>query len=385
MKILAVMGTRPEAVKFAPVIRAAAGRPAIEMQVCVTGQHPALVDSVLKFFGIGVQHRLSVMRRNQDLAALTTRILEGVRDVLLATRPDLMLVHGDTATCFASALAAFYERTPVGHIEAGLRTHELSAPFPEEGMRQMVSRLAAFHFAPTAANVAALEQEGIPAERIYLTGNTGIDAVLWARGRIRRADPLASLEKNKRSQIQSAKRRVLITSHRRENLGGGIRNICEAVATLAARHPRTAWVFPVHPNPEASRCVQARLGAIRNVALLPPVEYPQFVALMDQSDFLISDSGGVQEEAAALQKPVLVTRWKTERTEAVLGGHALLVGTARDSIVDAANRLLTSRALYNRMCSGTCPFGDGAAANRILAILAREARLTGKSHFAATA
>jgi UDP-N-acetylglucosamine 2-epimerase (non-hydrolysing) len=385
MKILAVVGTRPEAVKFAPVIHAAARQPGIDMQVCVTGQHRALVDPVLKFFDIAVSHRLSVMRHNQDLAGLTTRVLEGVRGILLAERPDLMLVQGDTATCFASALAAFYERVPVGHVEAGLRTHELGAPFPEEGMRQMVSRLAAFHFAPTVANAAALEHEGIPAERIYLTGNTGIDAVLWARDRIRRTDPLASLEKKKRSQIQSAKRRVLITSHRRENFGEGIRNICEAVATLAARYPETAWVFPVHPNPEVGRCAQSHLGAIANVALLPPLEYPQFVALMDQSYFLISDSGGVQEEGSALQRPVLVTRSTSERTEAVLEGHALLVGTAHDSIVDAASRLLTSRGLYERMCSGACPFGDGAAANRILAILAREAGVTGKSLLAATA
>jgi UDP-N-acetylglucosamine 2-epimerase (non-hydrolysing) len=385
MKILAILGTRPEAVKFAPVIHAAARQQGIEMQVCVTGQHRSLVDPVLKFFDIGVNHRLSVMRHNQDLSGLTTRVLEGVRGVLLADRPDLMLVHGDTATCFASALAAFYERVPVGHIEAGLRTHDLSSPFPEEGMRQMVSRLAAFHFAPTAANVATLEQEGIPAERIFLTGNTGIDAVLWARERIRRADPLASLETNKRSQIRSAKRRVLITSHRRENFGAGIRNICEAIATLAARHPATAWVFPVHPNPEVTHCAQSRLGTLANVALLPPLEYPQFVALMDQSYFLISDSGGVQEEAAALQKPVLVTRRTTERAEAVWGGHALLVGTAHDSIVNAVDRLLTSRVLYDRMCSGTCPFGDGAAANRILGIIAREAGPIGKSHLAATA
>ena len=385
MKILAVLGTRPEAVKFAPVIHAAARQPGIDMQVCVTGQHRALVDPVLKFFDIAVSHRLSVMRHNQDLAGLTTRVLEGVRGILLAERPDLMLVQGDTATCFASALAAFYERVPVGHVEAGLRTHELGAPFPEEGMRQMVSRLAAFHFAPTVANAATLEHEGIPAERIYLTGNTGIDAVLWARDRIRRTDPLASLEKKKRSQIQSAKRRVLITSHRRENFGEGIRNICEAVATLAARHPETAWVFPVHPNPEVGLCAQSHLGAIANVALLPPLEYPRFVALMDQSYFLISDSGGVQEEGSALQRPVLVTRSTSERTEGVLEGHALLVGTAHDSIVDAASRLLTSRGLYERMCSGACPFGDGAAANRILAILAREAGVTGKSLLAATA
>lgn len=385
MKLLAVLGTRPEAVKFAPVIHAAARQPGIDMQVCVTGQHRALVDPVLKFFDIAVSYRLSVMRHNQDLAGLTTRVLEGVRGILLAERPDLMLVQGDTATCFASALAAFYERVPVGHVEAGLRTHELGAPFPEEGMRQMVSRLAAFHFAPTKANVAALEHEGIPAERIFLTGNTGIDAVLWARDRIRRQNPLASLEKNKRSQIQSAKRRVLITSHRRENFGDGIRNICEAVATLAARHRETAWVFPVHPNPEVGLCAESRLGAIANVALLPPLEYPQFVALMDQSYFVISDSGGVQEEGSALQRPVLVTRSTSERTEAVREGHALLVGTAHDSIVDAASRLLTSRGLYDGMCSGVCPFGDGAAANRILAIIAREAGLTGKSLLAATA
>jgi UDP-N-acetylglucosamine 2-epimerase (non-hydrolysing) len=385
MKILAVLGTRPEAVKFAPLIHAAARQPAIDMQVCVTGQHRALVDPVLKFFGIAVNHRLSVMRHNQDLAGLATRVLEGVRGILLAERPNLVLVQGDTATCFASALAAFYERVPVGHVEAGLRTQELGAPFPEEGMRQMVSRLAAFHFAPTAANVATLEEEGIPAERIFLTGNTGIDAVLWARDRIHRSDPLASVEKNIRSQIQSAKRRVLITSHRRENFGDGIRNICEAVATLAGRHPETAWVFPVHPNPEVSLYAQSRLGAVANVTLLPPLDYPQFVALMDQSYFLISDSGGVQEEGSALQKPVLVTRWASERTEAVVTGHALLVGTAHDGIVDAASRLLTSRVLYERMCSGTCPFGDGDAANRILAIIAREAGLTGKSPLAATA
>jgi UDP-N-acetylglucosamine 2-epimerase (non-hydrolysing) len=385
MKILAVVGTRPEAVKMAPVVHAAACQPGIEMQVCVTGQHRALVDPVLRFFDISVNHRLSVMRPKQDLAGLTTRILEGMRGILLAERPDLVLVQGDTATCFASAVAAFYERVPVGHIEAGLRTHELSAPFPEEGMRQMVSRLAAFHFAPTVANVAALEREGIPPERIFLTGNTGIDAVLWARDRIRRADPLASIEKNKRSQIQSAKRRVLITSHRRENFGDGIRSICEAVATLAARHPETAWAFPVHPNPEVSHCAQSRLGAIANVALLPPLDYPQFVALMDQSYFLISDSGGVQEEAAALRRPVLVTRLTTERAEAVRGGHALLVGTAHASIVEAANRLLTSRDLYDRMCSGACPFGDGAAANRIAGIIAREARANGKSFLAAIA
>lgn len=385
MKILAVLGTRPEAVKIAPLVHAAARHPGIEMQVCVTGQHRALVDPVLRFFDVKVDHRLSVMRHNQDLTGLTTRILEGMRDILLTERPELMLVQGDTATCFASAVAAFYEHVPVGHIEAGLRTHELAAPFPEEGMRQMVSRLAAFHFAPTEANVAALEREGIPADRIFLTGNTGIDAVLWARNRICRADPFASLEKNKRSQIESAKRRVLITTHRRENFGDGIRNIFEAVATLAARHPETAWAFPVHPNPEVLDYAHFRLGAIANVSLLPPLEYPQFVALMDQSYFLISDSGGVQEEAAALRRPILITRWTTERIEAVRSGHALLVGTAHDSIVEAANRLLASRALYDSMCAATCPFGDGAAANRILGIIAREAAFTGESFLRASA
>jgi UDP-N-acetylglucosamine 2-epimerase (non-hydrolysing) len=367
VKTLFVFGTRPEAIKMAPVIRAARRYPEIEVCVCVTGQHREMLQQMLAFFRIVPDYDLDVMRPSQDLGGLTARILDGIRPVLLTERPDLVLVQGDTVTAFAAALAAFYQRIPVGHVEAGLRTYDLDGPFPEEGMRQMVTRLAAFHFAPTQGNAETLIREGVAAKTIFLTGNPVIDSALWTRDRLRRskAPPLAAFTSEQNAgRIASVEKLILATSHRRENFGDGLRGICGALAEVANEFHEALIAFPVHPNPNVSEPVHRMLGPLPNVILLPPVDYPAFVYLMDRSRVIVTDSGGVQEEAPALGKPVLVTREATERREGVTSGLIHLVGTSRRSIV---LRLRDFLACGDKSATNPAsPYGDGRAGEKIV-------------------
>jgi UDP-N-acetylglucosamine 2-epimerase (non-hydrolysing) len=369
VKVLLVFGTRPEAIKMAPVIRAARTSPYVDVRVCVTGQHRELLDQVLNFFCICPDHDLDVMHHNQDLNSLATRILAGLRPVLMAECPDLVLVQGDTLSAFAAALAAFFERIPVGHIEAGLRTYDLASPFPEEAMRQLITRLSSIHFAPTQANADSLMKEGILPRSIHVTGNPGIDAVLWTRERVRnrRVNPLAAhLSISQIRQVDESKHVVIVTTHRRENFGPGVRELCQAVRQIASDHPEAALVFPVHPNPQVQEPVHAALRTCRNVFLLSPLDYPSFVQLMDSSSLVITDSGGIQEEATALGTPLIVTRLTTERMEAVAAGASSLTGTDVDSVVEAADRILRKPRALRPFRGSSSPYGDGCAANKIV-------------------
>jgi UDP-N-acetylglucosamine 2-epimerase (non-hydrolysing) len=374
VKILLVFGTRPEAIKMAPIIRAARKSPQLDVRVCVTGQHRELLDQALNFFCICPDHDLSVMHHNQDLNSLTARILTGLRPVLMAERPDLVLVQGDTISAFAASLVAFFEHIPVGHVEAGLRTNDLSSPFPEEAMRQMITRLAALHFAPTQANVDTLLKEGVIPRNIHLTGNPGIDAVLWTRNKVRqsRVHPLtAYVSVSDLRRIEQSDHIVLVTAHRRENFGAGLRDLCNAVSQIAGGHPTTAIVFPVHPNPNIQGPVHAELDCFRNVFLLPPLDYPAFVHMMDSSSCIVTDSGGVQEEAPALGKPVIVARANTERMESISNGTTCLAGTDIRDIVSAADEILRLPKTSN-ITPASSPFGDGFAAEKIVRIIEQQ-------------
>lgn len=375
VKILLVFGTRPEAIKMAPVIQAARQSPHLDLRICVTGQHRELLDQVLNFFCICPDHDLSVMHHNQDLNSLAAGILANLRPVLLAERPDLVVVQGDTVSAFAGSLAAFFERIPVAHIEAGLRTYNLASPFPEEAMRQMIARLASIHFAPTQANANTLLQEGAIPRSVYVTGNPGVDAVLWTRDKVRRSrvNPLTGFASAfEIRSIEHADHIVLVTAHRRENFGAGLRELCEAIAQLAVRHPETAFVFPVHPNPNVHGPVHSALGGFKNVLLLAPLDYPAFVYTMDRSTCIITDSGGVQEEAPALGKPLIVTRSTTERTEAISIGSSCLTGADAAQIVAAAEDILRRPAAPSLRTGETSPFGDGFAAAKIVRILEQQ-------------
>jgi UDP-N-acetylglucosamine 2-epimerase (non-hydrolysing) len=355
---------------MAPIIRTARLSPSLDVRICVTGQHREMLDQALEFFCICPDHDLAAMQNNQDLSSVTARVLERLRPVLLAERPDLVMVQGDTVSAFAGSLAAFFERVPVGHIEAGLRTNDVQSPFPEEAMRQMITRLAAFHFAPTAENVNALRAEGVAADHIFLTGNPGVDSVLWTRERLRgrRVNPLSRYADMQTVQrIQAAKRVILVTGHRRENLGVRLGDVCLALGDIATQHPDVAIVYPVHPNPSVRDQVSGALVQFANIFLLPPLDYPAFVHLMDLSSLIVTDSGGVQEEAPALGKPVLVTRTATERMEAVRAGAARVVGTERGEIVRAVNELLQSADRGPQ--PERTPFGDGSAAEKIVRIV----------------
>lgn len=360
---------------MAPIIRAARSTRDLEVRICVTGQHREMLDQVLRFFCICPDHDLATMQHNQNLGSLTARILEGLRSVLLAEKPDLVVVQGDTISAFAGALAAFFERIRVAHVEAGLRTYEIHSPFPEEAMRQMVSRLATIHFAPTEANVQTLVKEGVSPRAVFLTGNPVIDSVLWTRDRLRssRVDPLSHVfDSATLQQIERAVHVVLVTGHRRENFGGGLREICSALAEIASDRPDIAIVFPVHPNPNVRDLVHSALQHLSNVFLAPPLDYPAFVNLMDKSSLILSDSGGVQEEAPALGKHVLLTRATTERTEAIESGAVRIVGTNRQNIVSAVHEVLRAAELGSLPEPGPNPFGDGHAAEKIVEIIQRQ-------------
>lgn len=351
--VLVVFGTRPEAIKMAPVVRALTARPDLyAVSVCVTAQHRGLLDQVLKFFDLTPDYDLNIMAPGQDLYDVTGKALYGMREVLKQSAPDLVLVHGDTTTAFTAALAAFYARIPVGHVEAGLRTYDMDSPFPEEFNRQAIGRMADLHFAPTRQARGNLLKEGVSGEKIFVTGNTSIDALLWAKGQV--------LE-----SAAPAGKTILITAHRRENFGEGIANICAAVKELAEKYPDMGFVYPVHPNPNVAGPVQAALGGLPNVRLEAPYDYPDFVRAMNDAYLILTDSGGVQEEAPSLGKPVLVLRDTTERPEAVAAGTARLIGANAAAITRAVVNLIEDKAAYDAMATAANPYGEGRAAHHI--------------------
>jgi UDP-N-acetylglucosamine 2-epimerase (non-hydrolysing) len=360
-KVLFVFGTRPEAIKLCPVLLKLRQHSAeFKVRVCVTAQHRSMLDQVLSAFGITPDHDLDLMRPGQTLALTAARILAALEPVIQAERPDMVLVQGDTTTTLAGALAAFYQRIPVGHVEAGLRTGDLSQPFPEEMNRIVTTRLAALHFAPTEAAACNLRAEGVSCRRIWVTGNSGIDAVLYVR------DALAEgrLSGGEWPQLDPARKLIVVTAHRRESFGEGFERICQALARLARREDMQL-VYPVHRNPNVTDQVHRRLEGLPNVFLLEPLDYVAFVDLMRRAYLLITDSGGIQEEGPSLGKPVLVMREKTERLEAVAAGTVKLVGTDPNRIVGEAERLLEDEAEYSQMARIHNPYGDGLASGRI--------------------
>jgi UDP-N-acetylglucosamine 2-epimerase (non-hydrolysing) len=366
MKVLTVFGTRPEAIKMAPLVQALAAQPSVESQVCVTAQHRQMLDQVLDLFEIHPEHDLDIMRPGQDLNTITTNILQRIGAVYEESRPDVVLVHGDTTTTFAASLAAFYQRIPVGHVEAGLRTGDLYSPWPEEANRQLTSVLARLHFAPTETSRRNLLQENVPAARIHVTGNTVIDALLAVQRKFESSRALADGMLQRFDFLREDRRMVLITGHRRENFGDGFERICQAIRSLGNRHPDTDFVYPVHLNPNVREPVMRLLSGAPNIHLIEPQDYLPFVYLMMRSTVILTDSGGIQEEAPSLGKPVLVMRDTTERPEAVEAGTVRLVGTDTQAIVDGVNELLTDRQAYERMSFAHNPYGDGRACARIV-------------------
>lgn len=362
-KIILVFGTRPEAIKMCPLVLELRGRHDVETKVCVTGQHREMLDQVLEVFGVKPDYDLSIMTRNQSLYDITTRILLSIREVLQKERPDVLLVHGDTTTTFVSALSAFYEKIPVGHVEAGLRTYQIYSPYPEEFNRQAVGLLARYHFAPTERAKQNLLAEGKPAEHIYVTGNTAIDA-LKTTVRDDYRHPLLDWA--------SDSRMVVLTAHRRENLGEGMRRIFRAVRRVVDETPDLKVIYPVHLNPVIRELAQTVFRDEPRIRLTEPLDVLDFHNFMARSCLILTDSGGIQEEAPSLGKPVLVLRDETERPEGIAAGTLKLVGTDETRIYQEFRRLLTDEAAYRQMSSASNPYGDGFASKRIADILARD-------------
>ena len=367
-RILTIFGTRPEAIKLFPLLHALDGDTRFVSRVCVSAQHRALLDSVLTLANIVPDHDLDLMRPDQSLDALTAALLTGLGAVMDAEKPDWVVVQGDTATAMCGALAAYYRKIPVAHVEAGLRSGNIHHPWPEEVNRKIIGTIAALHCAPTETAAAALLAENVTRETVHVTGNTVIDALHWVTARIAAEPGLATGLAGVEARF-AGKRIVGVTSHRRENFGGGLEGIAEAVRRLAAR-PDVALIFPVHPNPNVRAVMNAALAGLANVALIEPLDYPDFARLLDICELMLTDSGGVQEEAPALGKPVLVMRETTERPEGVAAGTAKLVGTDADVIVHEANHLLDDPVAYAAMARAHNPFGDGRAAARIVELLA---------------
>lgn len=358
IKIMSVFGTRPEAIKMAPLVLELQKHPEITSTVCITAQHRQMLDSVMDQFGITADYDLDIMSAGQDLTDITTRVLLRMREVLREAKPDMVLVHGDTTTTFAGALAAFYEKIPVGHVEAGLRTYDRYSPFPEEMNRSLVGRIASLHFAPTASNERNLQHESVNGE-IYVTGNTVIDAMTYTvRGEQFSSPQLNSID-------FSDKRLITLTCHRRENYGEPMRNIFTAVREIAQSHPDVLIVYPVHLSPVVRNTAQEILGDVQNIKLIDPLDAVDMHRLMARSFFVMTDSGGLQEEAPALGKPVLVLRRETERPEAVEAGTVKLAGTETAEIMRLADSLLKDESFYNAMAKAVNPYGDGHACPRI--------------------
>ena len=369
MKVLTVFGTRPEAIKMAPLVHALARDPHFEAKVCVTAQHREMLDQVLKLFSIVPDYDLYIMQPGQGLTEITCRILEGLKPVLESFKPDVVLVHGDTTTTMAASLAAFYQRIPVGHVEAGLRTGDLSSPWPEEGNRTLTGHLATYHFAPTETSRQNLLRENIADNRITITGNTVIDALFWVRDRVLSDEALRNELTQRYPFLANGKKMILVTGHRRESFGRGFEQICHALAEIAANNPDVQIVYPVHLNPNVSEPVNRILGHVENVMLIEPQDYLPFVWLMNRAWLILTDSGGIQEEAPSLGKPVLVMREMTERPEAVSAGTVCLVGTDSQRIVNEVTRLLHDESAWQAMSRAHNPYGDGQACHRILSAL----------------
>jgi UDP-N-acetylglucosamine 2-epimerase (non-hydrolysing) len=373
-RILLVFGTRPEAIKLAPVIMALKRHRDLETVVAVTAQHREMLDQVLDTFSISPDHDLDIMSPNQDLFDVTGKALGGVKGILEQVSPDLVLVQGDTTTTFVASLAAYYKKVPVGHVEAGLRTGDPYSPFPEEVNRKLTGVIAALHFAPTSRARENLLREGIPRERIHVTGNTAIDALLWT---IEHTEPQSRIEWRGCVLGCSSDRFLVVTTHRRESFGAPMASIMEALATLASRFPSIPIVFPVHFNPNVRKQAEVRLRSVENILLIEPLDYREFAHLLARAHLILTDSGGIQEEAPALGRPVLVLRDTTERPEGIEAGTARLVGTDGDAIVAEATRLLTDDAHYRSMALAANPYGDGTASEKIVSHIRRYFSLDG--------
>lgn len=372
-KILTVFGTRPEAIKMAPVVLALQQAEGLESLVCVTAQHRQMLDQVLNLFDIKPDYDLDLMAPNQDLFDITSKVLLGLRDVLREAQPDIVLVHGDTTTCFAAGLAAFYQNIKLGHVEAGLRTGNLRAPFPEEANRTLVGRITDYHFAPTQSSKNNLLAEGVPEQNIVVTGNTVIDALLIVRDKVIGEPDSVWQEKFGeplfKTICDSSRKLILITGHRRENFGQGFIDLCNAIKELAQKHPDWDLIYPVHLNPNVQKPVYEILDQLDNVYLIAPLDYEPFVWMMNRSDLILTDSGGIQEEGPSLGKPVLVMREVTERPEAVDAGTVLLVGTDKEKIVSGVEKVLLDGEVYARMSKAHNPYGDGHACEKIIQTL----------------
>ena len=377
-KVMFVFGTRPEAIKMAPLVKEFQKYPTeFQTEVCVTGQHREMLDQVLQIFDICPNYDLNIMKQGQDLYDVTSRVLVGMRNVLKQVCPNVVLVHGDTTTSLAAALAAFYQQIPVGHVEAGLRTHNIYSPWPEEMNRQITGRIATYHFAPTSLSKQNLLNEGVGKDKIYVTGNTVIDALYWVVEKMKN-----DLFLNKHleyilfssgydvQRLREGKKMVLITGHRRENFGNGFINICNAIKTLKERFPNVDFVYPMHLNPNVRKPIHEVFGddlsILRNLFFIEPLEYISFVYLMEKSSIVLTDSGGIQEEAPGLGKPVLVMRDTTERPEALEAGTVKLVGTDYHKIIDEVSALLDRSDYYEQMSQAVNPYGDGLACSRIV-------------------
>ena len=372
MKVLTVFGTRPEGIKMAPLVKALANSANIESRVCVTAQHRQMLDQVLELFEITPDYDLNIMKPGQTLSGITSEILTRIEPVLKEFQPDLVLVHGDTSTTFATTLAAYYQRIAVGHVEAGLRTGNIYSPWPEEANRKLTGALANLHLAPTELSQKNLLQEGVDQDTIHVTGNTVIDALLWVKKKLETNQGLSQSLRDRFPFLRDDARLVLITGHRRENFGDGFERICAAIRSLASDFPGVDFLYPVHLNPNVREPVGRILQGVTNVHLIEPQDYLPFVYLMTRSYIILTDSGGIQEEAPSLGKPVLVMRDTTERPEAVAAGTVKLVGTDGQQIVEAVTTLLTNEIEYNRMSFSHNPYGDGKACERIVNIIKKD-------------
>ena len=370
-RILIVFGTRPEAIKMAPLVHAIEADDYLEAKVCVTAQHREMLDQVLELFEIKPDFDLNIMKSDQKLNDLTASILVGLKSVLENFKPDIVLVHGDTATTFAASLAAYYQKINVGHVEAGLRTDNIYSPWPEEANRKLTSVITKYHFAPTASSMQNLLKEGVPECEIVLTGNTVIDALFWVREKLKKDSSLSVELSSRFDYLDSNKKLILVTAHRRENFGAGFERICEALRQIAIKNPNAQVLYPVHFNPNVQHPVTRLLRGLENVFLIEPQQYLPFCFLMDRAWIILTDSGGIQEEAPSLGKPVLVMRDTTERPEAVDAGTVRLVGTNAELIVSQVNLLLTNSNEYQKMSRAHNPYGDGLACGRIVKFLSQ--------------
>lgn len=371
MKILTVFGTRPEAIKMAPLVKEFDNYPSIDSKVCVTGQHREMLDQVLNLFSINPDFDLNIMQPNQTLNDITAHIVSGLKPILQKFKPDVVLVHGDTTTTFAASLAAFYEQINVGHVEAGLRTGNIYSPWPEEANRKLTTTIAKYHFAPTEASRNNLIKEGVPNNNIAVTGNTVIDALYWVRNRYTKDRTILKNLESMFNYLNPRKKLILVTGHRRESFGGGFERICESLLQIATEHKDVEIVYPVHLNPNVQEPVKNLISNINNIFLIEPQQYLPFCYLMDRAHIILTDSGGIQEEAPSLGKPVLVMRENTERPEALRAGTVKLVGTSVELIKKQVDLLLTNSKEYEVMSKAKNPYGNGTACKSITEFLTK--------------